>query len=512
MTDLLNDEEDLLIALVAMSSILILCDLWMVSSFTTQPNKAYDRYFDINHDLLSDLQYVGKHASEIQLDDMGACIHEMKRIYKSNITRSISSRKEQLNNLVRLLKENEELIYDALMHDFGRSDFFTAMFEIYAVIGDIQRLIHHLDEAAAPETISPSLATFPSTNYHVYEPYGTTFVHGIWNFPFILTLMPLAGSLSAGNNVVLKVANDATKSAHLLCDLLHKYIDSRFVQCIGHPSVADDRSITSKILENEFDLIFFTGSTNGGKYIQKQASKYMTPVILECGGKNPCFVDDTADIGAAARTIICTRLVNCGQLCMCPDYVLICENVLTEFLAECNAFVHKHYKMGDELNSDLGVNQAKFINKTQLDRVVNMLERSKGEIICGGSYDEKTLMMEPTIVLLSDIQNVLNEPTIKEETFGPILWVVPIATNRIQDAVQFVTMEQQKPLSLYIFSKNRTHQNFIIHNTSSGGVHVNGCVLYAANANALFGGVGHSGMGAYHGIQSFYSFSHKKPV
>eukprot|EP01084_Bolivina_argentea_P034677 64215_1 len=504
---------NLYIALIAMSCYLIVCDLVMITGITVQPNTIYDKYFDINTEYVSNLQYVGKHASKIQLDDISLCINEMKIIYKSNITRIISNRKQQLQNLINLIEENEEALLDAVRYDLGRSDMVSSCCDIYPVLGELKQCINNIHCWSAPQRIPISRATFPSTDYYLIEPLGTIFVHGIWNFPIHLTLLPLAGCIAAGNNVVVKVANEANKTAILLCDLLHKYMDSRFVQCIGHPLIGSNHVITSKILENEFDLIFFTGSTNGGKYIQSQAAKFMTPVILECGGKNPCFIDDTADIQMAARTICNARIINCGQFCIEPDYVLIYENVLNEFLFECKTFMHKHYKFGDELKDDLCVNQGQFINKTQFERVQKMLQRTNGEIICGGGYDEKTLMIEPTIVLLSDIQNVANdEPTIKEETFGPILWIVPIKTNNINDAIHFVNNVQEKSLALYIFSENKRNQNLITHNTSSGGIQINGCLVYGVHHHSLFGGIGKSGMGYYHGFDGFLAFSHRKPI
>eukprot|EP01084_Bolivina_argentea_P214450 364054_1 len=509
----------LYIALIVMSSFLILCDLWMILGLTVQPNKLYDKYFNIDNIAIKQLQqnlaFVGKHASKIHLNDFSLCVDEMKQIYATNITRPVSNRKKQLKILLKVLRENEQLIMDAATRDLQRTEFLSAG-EIYMIKNDIKSLLNNIDELSAPKRIQLSTQTFPSSEYHIFEPYGTVLIIGTWNFALNLSLGPLVAAIAAGNNVVLKLSNQSSECAKLICNLLHKYMDCRFIQCIGHPNVANgsDNAITSKLLQNEFDLIFFTGSSEGGKYIQKEASKFMTPVVLECGGKNPCVIDDSCDIAMAARTICNTRIWNCGQWCIAPDYVLIYKNILNKFLFECNKFISDNYKMGNELHTDLAINQAKFINRDKFDRVKNMLKRTNGKIICGGNDDEKTLMMEPTIVLLSEIKklNKKTEPTINEETFGPILWVVPIESNSIQDAIDFIN-KQQKSLALYIFSKNRKNINMITNNTSSGGVQINGCVTYFTHPGVIFGGVGNSGQGGgYHGLHGFYAFSHKKPV
>ena len=209
----------------------------------------------------------------------------MKGIYRSNFTRRISNRKKALNQLLKLILENQNKIENAIKEDLGRCTLLGSLYEIFPVIGDCRKFIKNISSWSAPQKMGMSLITFPSYDAHIIEPYGTVFINGIWNFPFQLALSPIAGAIAAGNNVIFKPCNTSLKSAKLLSDLLHKYMDPKFVQVIGHPSIAngDDRIVTAKILESEFDLIFFTGSTNGGKYMMQQAAKFLTPVVLELG-------------------------------------------------------------------------------------------------------------------------------------------------------------------------------------------------------------------------------------
>ena len=248
-----------------------------------------------------ELKYVGKHSSKISVEDIPKVVSEMKQIYRSNYTRRISNRKKELRKLYKLIEENEDKITAAIKADLGRCDLLGSLYEVYPVLAEIKKFMNHIEEWSAPQKMGVSLLTFPSYDCHVVEPYGTVYINGIWNFPFQLALSPIAGAIAAGNNVIFKPCNTSKQSALLLADLLHKYMDHKFVQVIGHPSIAngDDYKVTGAALENEFDLIFFTGSSNGGKFFMEKASKYLTPVILELG----MYLPDV-DVHAVMITII----------------------------------------------------------------------------------------------------------------------------------------------------------------------------------------------------------------
>jgi len=474
--------------------------------------RLLDSYFPIDEARCNGLKFVGKHSSRIAVKDIPDAIAEMKEVFRSNVTRPISNRKRQLQNLLRLLEENESKITEAITADLGRCPMLCAAYDIYPVVAEIRKFLKHIDSWAAPQRMGFSLLTAPSWDVHVAEPFGTVYVNGIWNFPFQLALSPIAGALAAGNNVVFKPCNSSRRSALLLSDLLFQYMDSRFVQVLGHPAIAegDDYSVTAKILESRFDLVFFTGSTNGGRFVMERAAKTLTPVILELGGKNPVIVDHSADLGLAARQIVNARMINGGQQCISPDIVLCAEQSVDSLIAECIATAAKWYKTGGALSEDLGRSQSKMVNAKQLERVRKMVESTDGEVVFGGKWDAKSLMMEPTIVRLPALRELRREE-VEAETFGPVLWIVPVAGG-VKEAVQFVNDEMQKPLSLYLFSALKEHQNYVIHNTSSGAVQINGTITYAGHGHARFGGVGASGIGAYHGRHSFDAFSHCKPV
>lgn len=282
---------------------------------------------------------------------------------------------------------------------------------------------------------------------------------------------------------------------------MHKYVDPKFVQIIGHHTIADDYKLTDKILDNQFDMIMFTGSCNGGRYVMGKAAKYLTPVILELGGKNPVIIDETADVEKASRQILNARTVNCGQMCISPDYVLCSEKKLDAFVAAAEKTAYKWFDKEENVDKFVG----KIVSKKQFDRVVGMIENTKGEILVGGKSDEETRRVEPTIIKVDDWDDF----GMKEETFGPVLWIKSV--KDVEEAVNYINT-RPKSLSLYMFSENQKNMDFVVNNTSSGGMQINGAAGYIANPNLGFGGVGASGMGAYHGDKTFYSFCHMKPV
>ena len=222
------------------------------------------------------------------------------------------------------------------------------------------------------------------------------------------------------------------------------------------------------------------------------------------------LIDDTANLDLAAKEVVNARMINCGQQCISPDYVLCYESVVDKFIEKCTKYASKWYKIGDSIGEDLGGSQGKLVSKAQLERVKSMLASTNGKIIYGGNYDEQTNMFEPTIVKLKNIKQCGNEETLKQETFGPVLWIMPI-NNDIKEAVNYINENMEKSLSLYLFSTNKEVQNYVMHNTSSGGMQINGTIKYAGHGQSRFGGVGKSGMGAYHGKHSFDAFSHLKP-
>ena len=284
--------------------------------YQTTP-KFDDANFVINEDLLNNLQFVGRHSSEIGMDDIQATMTEMNQVFKSNITRPLANRRKVLQDLYKMFDENREQIVEAIQKDLGRDRFMSVAGDVAAGKGDIKHCLERLEKLNAPRRVPMAIGTFPAIDYEVPEPYGTVFINGIWNFPFGTTFGPVAGAIAAGNNVVLKPCQTAMECSKLICDLVPKYVDSKFVQVIGHDSVGNDYEITDKILDSgdKIDIIFFTGSSNGGRYVLSKAAPYLTPVILELGGKNPVIIDETGDVEKASRQMLYARTVNSGYDC-----------------------------------------------------------------------------------------------------------------------------------------------------------------------------------------------------
>eukprot|EP01084_Bolivina_argentea_P018896 35152_1 len=484
---------------ILLSIIIVAKIIFKLITYSTRPSFGDDKWV-INTDILENVKIVGKHASEIHLNDIDAACNEMRQIYKSNITRKLSNRKVQLQNLSKLLAEKEEELINALYEDLGRDRMLAITGDLILIKTAVKNFLANLEKLNSPRRIQMSINSFPAIEYDVQEPYGTVFISDVWNYPFILLFRPLAAAIAAGNNVVVKPCNTGLKCSELITNLLHQYMDPHFVQVIGGPEVCngDDHKITDKILDNKFDFIFFTGSTNGGKYIMSKAAKFLTPVLLELGGKNPTIIDESANIDKAVTSILVFATANCGQTCFRPDYVLCHKDKINEFCEKSRKKLNEWFK--NYGNKYVG----KIVNNKQFDRVIEMLKNTKGEIIHGGKYNKDKLQIDPTIIKV----NNWNDCGMKQETFGPILWVKEV--NDIVEAVNYVN-NQEKPLSLYMFSENKANQNYVISNTSSGAMEINSALPYL-NPNVAFGGVGSSGTGAYGGNKTFYLFFHTKPV
>ena len=419
-------------------------------------------------------------------------IHEkMQDYYDSGATLSYASRKAVLLKLRQTLKKWEGKLNEAVFLDLSKTAFENYETELGLTLSEITHTLRHLKKWMKPDRVSTPLAHFPSSSYILKQPKGVVLIMSPWNYPLLLSLTPLVAALSAGCCVVLKPSRYSENTSRVLKDMFDSEFDERLVKVFegGHEA-------NTQLLEIRWDHIFFTGSPNVGKVVMQAAAKNLTPVTLELGGKSPCIVDGTTSLRTAAVRLAWGKFLNAGQTCVAPDYLLIDRRYKDAFIEELRKAADRLYPGGCK-NRDLG----KIINRKHFDRLSCLLEGQK--IVYGGEKDEKTLKIAPTI--LDDVSP--ESPVMNEEIFGPVL---PVLTyDNFDDAIRFIK-KREKPLALYIFSKDKAYIKAVQDGISYGGGCVNDTVVHLSNPNMPFGGVGYSGMGSYHAKQGFDTFTHEK--
>ena len=403
-------------------------------------------------------------------------------------------RKEKLIKLLNVVNIYENEIIQALYDDFKKPAFEAVLTETSYVISELKDTIKNLKKWAKPKKVFPSILNFPSTDYIYKEPYGKVLIIAPWNYPFQLALCPLIAAVSAGNQVVLKPSELTPKTSKIIAKIIDAVFDKSHVEVIeGGIEVAQ------KLLAQRWDYIFFTGSVAVGKIVAKAAAENLTPVTLELGGKNPCIIDKTANIKLAAKRIVWGKFINAGQTCIAPDYILIQKDVKSLFISYLKEEITKAYGSNPSLSPDY----ARIINTKNWQRLVNMMEHEK--VIFGGQTVIENYYIAPTLIEDSSLDSLV----MCEEIFGPIL---PILTYEIDAEIDAILSRFEKPLALYVFTKNHTFSKNIIQKYSFGGGCINDTLVHFSNKRLPFGGVGHSGIGAYHGSLSFDLFSHKKSI
>uniref|UniRef100_A0A0X3P5W3 Aldehyde dehydrogenase n=2 Tax=Schistocephalus solidus TaxID=70667 RepID=A0A0X3P5W3_SCHSO len=405
---------------------------------------------------------------------------------------SLSERRKCLKRLLEMLSLHEKEICDALFKDLHKPTHESLMCEVLTSKQELQFHIKNLRSMVDSKAVHKSLATFGDNNCVEFQPLGLVLILGAWNYPIQLIALPLAGALAAGNCVVLKPSELAPATAALLSRLIPVYLESVFN---GGPN-----ETANLLASNKFDFIFYTGSSRVGKLIMAEAAKNLTPVCLELGGKSPVYIDASADIPLTARRIMWGKTLNAGQTCVAPDYVLCHEAVQEHFIEECKSVLMSFFPEGTEHNDDYG----RLINKNHTQRLISMLESSKGTVRVGGSHNVSAKYIEPTLVEVQPDDSLM-----KEEIFGPILPIITVGSS--QEAIDFVN-KGEKPLSIYVFSSSKSVFAEWREKTSSGGILHNDCIMLAGTLGVPFGGVGNSGMGRYHGKSSFLLFSNARSV
>lgn len=410
--------------------------------------------------------------------------------YKTNI----DFRKAILKKLLDTIITHETDITNALYADFKKPEFEAVLTETNYVITELKDTIKNIKKWAKPKMVLPSILNFPSTDYIYSEPYGKVLIIAPWNYPFQLAICPLVSAIAAGNQVVLKPSELTPHTSAVIT----KIIKQTFA--VNHVEVVEGGVEASQsLLAQRWDYIFFTGSVAVGKIVAKAAAENLTPVTLELGGKNPCIIDETANLKIAAKRIVWGKFINAGQTCIAPDYLLVHNTIKTEFVD----FLKKEIILAYGKNPETSPDYPRIINAKNWTRLVQMIEADK--VIFGGQTNEKEHYISPTLIQETDLDSAI----MKEEIFGPLL---PILSYQSEADLHAIISRYEKPLSLYVFTKNTAFAEKIIQDYSFGGGCVNDTVVHFSNKRLPFGGVGHSGIGAYHGTLSFDTFSHKKAI
>ena len=431
---------------------------------------------------------------ETKAGQIKSLIQRQRDFFATGATKSVKFRKEQLAKLKNLISTNERDFIDALHKDLRKHEFEAYATEIGFILIELRKAINNVDKWAKTRTVPTPLFHFNGNSYVQPEPYGVTLIISPWNYPFQLLFAPLVGAISAGNTAVIKPSEFAPATSAIIAKVISENFAPEFITCVegGIPE-------SQALLEEKFDYIFFTGGTNVGRIVYQAAAKHLTPVTLELGGKSPCIVDRDTNIALTAKRIVWGKFVNAGQTCIAPDYILVDKSVKEQLVAKIIEYIKKAY--GDD--AQRSEHYPRVINQQHHSRLTSYFE--EGDILYGGKADADDNYIEPTL-----LENVkLDSKVMTDEIFGPILPIIEY--DNLKDAIEFIN-KRAKPLALYIFSKDEKKIQKVLAETSAGGVTVNDTLLHIVNPHLPFGGVGDSGIGAYHGQLSFDVFSHMKSV
>ena len=427
------------------------------------------------------------------IENISKKYEKQKKFFNSGTSKSIQYRINSLKKLKKNISLNENEIINALKSDLGKSETETFFSEIALIYIEINLALKNVKRWSKKRKVSSSLINFLSSDYIIPEPYGVTLNISPWNYPFQLSISPLIGAVAAGNTVILKPSEFSSKTSEIIKKIIENTFEKGHVDVIlGGPEIG------SKLLDFNWDYIFFTGSTNIGKIVAQKAAINLTPTTLELGGKNPCIVDETANLKVASKRIVFGKFLNCGQTCIAPDFILVHESVRKDFTEKIIQRIKKIYNEDVE-NSE---NYSRIINKKHYSRLIKLLKKDK--IIYGGKNNPNSNFIEPTLIDGSNF----NSSLMKEEIFGPIL---PVVSYSNKDELKKILDNYKDPLAFYIFSNDKKFSNELIKRYSFGGAAVNDTISQIVNHRLPFGGIRNSGLGSYHGKQSFKTFSFYKP-
>ncbi len=427
-------------------------------------------------------------------NEIGEIVRQQRDFFSTGQTKNLDFRIERLKHLKQVVLDNQAAIIEALDADFGKPGFETVATEVISVVQEIDYALKHIKSWAKPKRTSVPLNLFPASARIYAEPLGVVLIISPWNYPFQLAISPLIGAIAAGNCAIVKPSEIAPHTSRLLAEIVEKNFDPAYITV-----VEGGVETSQQLLEEKFDHILFTGGTHVGKIIMAAAAKHLTPVTLELGGKSPCIVETDVQLKSAAKRIVWGKFINAGQTCIAPDYLLVNRQIKPDLLTAMQGSIKEYYGNDPAQSPDY----ARIISDKHYQRLTQLLDPDK--IVVGGQVNLQQRYIAPTV-----LDRVSLEDTVmQEEIFGPILPIIEYGD--LSEAIAIVN-QKPKPLALYFFSNNRNKQARILRETSSGGVCLNHTVLQVATHALPFGGVGDSGMGAYHGKASFDTFSHQKSV
>ncbi|HJC38936.1 MAG TPA: aldehyde dehydrogenase [Candidatus Mediterraneibacter faecigallinarum] len=426
--------------------------------------------------------------------EIKSLVNRQRKYFQTGATLPVSTRVSALRRLYDAISKHEKEINEALRKDLGKSGFESYMCETGMVLEELSYMLKHTPRFAREKRVRTPLAQFHSRSCQKPSPYGVTLIMSPWNYPFMLTLSPLADALAAGNTAVVKPSAYSPHTSDVILRILSQCFEPKYVAV-----VTGGRAENTCLLREHFDYIFFTGSQTVGKEVMRNAAEHLTPVTLELGGKSPCIVDQTANIKLAARRIVFGKYLNCGQTCVAPDYIYCHRSVKDKLVSEVKKQIQKQYGKQPLSNPDYG----KIINEKHFDRILGLIDKKK--VVHGGSSDRKALRIEPTV-----LDNVtFSNAVMQEEIFGPVM---PILVFDSLDEVIRNVNAMPHPLALYLFTSDNAAAKKVTSRCGFGGGCINDTIIHLATTEMGFGGFGESGMGAYHGKIGFDTFSHYKSI
>lgn len=430
------------------------------------------------------------------MEDINLIFKNQKEFFESGKTINVDYRIKNLKKLNDIIKKNEDKILNELKKDLGKSNFEGYVTEVGILYDDINFHIKNVKKWSSEEKRKSPIVYYPSKSYIYKEPYGVKLIIGPFNYPFQLVIAPLIGAISAGNTAIIKPSENSRNIALLLEKLINENFPEGYLRVVNP---LGGKETVSLLLDKPFDYIFFTGSVRVGKLVMQKAAQHLTPVTLELGGKSPCIVDSDAKLKLAAKRIVWGKFLNAGQTCVAPDYLCVHKSVKDELLKLIINEIRVQFGENVRNSEDY----PRIVNKSSLERLSGYL--NDGKIYYGGNIDEDNLYMEPTLIIKPD----LNSPLMSDEIFGPILPI--LVYEDLDNVIKFIN-HREKPLALYYFSESKKKIKYVLTSTTSGGVTINDTIIHVANPNLPFGGVGNSGVGKYHGKESFETFTHNKSV
>ena len=441
-------------------------------------------------------QQRGTYHENTTIEDVLAACASQKHYFESGATLSLNSRKDALKRIKLLIEDHKSEILEALKTDLQKPVYEAYVSEIGFLLQEVNLALRKLKKWTKVRRVDTGILAMPSRSKIIPQPLGVCLIIAPWNYPFHLVIAPLIAALAAGNTAIVKPAEHTPATGELLKRLLERYFESKLVKVV----LGDGSRLVPEMMDNfRFDHIFFTGSSAIGRVIAKQAAEKLVPVTLELGGKNPCIIDRSANIKIAAQRVLWAKLLNAGQTCIAPDYLLVHRDISEQFQAALTKTLKDFYPEGAMKDE----NYTGIVDLKHLHRLVGLIKGAN--VIYGGAYDEQQLRMEPCIVTLESTDN----PLMNEEIFGPILPVLEFSD--ITEA-QAIVLKNPHPLSAYYFGNNRGNEKIFTERIQAGSMAINNAVVQFVNSNLPFGGVGNSGYGSYHGYYGFRTFSQMKPV